>query len=174
MTFRADYLHCIFSWMRVGVEGSLMQPVSPVQDDNYYAQFTTNKEHIITTGINSTFLLPYKASGWRNRLHLQFGISPVVVLYLGKRTLDINNTVWNKEDKVFEKTSISVRGPSTRVGLSFTPALEYSVWQNTGIRLSYNSLLTSIKSEFTREDLIINSLNIGLFVQLSKEKKLNY
>jgi hypothetical protein len=160
--------------MRVGVEGSFIQPDVPDPDGNYYAQFSTNKEHIVTSGINTTFLFPYKASGWRNRIRLQFGISPVLVLYLGERTLEVNNTIWNKEDKIFEHASIAMKGPSAGLGLSLTPALEYSIWQNTGIKLSFNSLLTSIKSEFTRENLMINSLNIGLFVQFSKEKKLNY
>jgi hypothetical protein len=176
ISLRGDFLHTILPWVKLGIEGSMIMPKADSQRSSEFTKIDNRNEKIVTAGINVTFNLPYEASGWRNRLRLQFGIAPLAVVHLGERTVKLDNKIWNNENGVNEEAIITMDGPKTGLGLSFTPALEYFLSRNIGIRFSFNSLLTSMKSDLTREDLIINSLNLGVFVQLPKKEKkeLNY
>ena len=169
---RADYFHTILPWMKIGIEGSLMMPSKTGGDD--IIQISSHKEQLLTSGVNATFFSPFKESGWRNRLRLQFGIAPVAVIHQGERIASIDNEVWNKEDQVSEEATVTMKGPSTGFGLSLTPALEYSIEQGIGLRVSCNTLTTSMKSDLTKQNLSFYSLNLGLFFRLSKSKNLNY
>src|SRR5665647_896390 len=127
ISFRADYLSVILPWMKMGVEGSLALPGTPDQSSKSFSTITSENEKIITAGVNATFFLPYKETGWRNRLRLQFGVAPVVVVHAGERTVKINNTVWNTGDQKAESAILMMKGPTTGFGLSLTPSLELSL-----------------------------------------------
>jgi hypothetical protein len=174
ISFRADYLNNILPWMKIGAEGSMVLPGLPVQGGSNFSKITSNNEKIMSIGVNATFFLPYKETGWRNRLRLQFGVAPVIVVHNGERIVTIDNRVLNTQDQRTEGTSLMMKGPKTGFGLSFTPSLEYYVAQRVGIRLSYNSLLASFKSDLTTENVIISSLNFGVFMTLSRNKQFNY
>jgi len=173
-SFRADYLYTILPWMKMGIEGSLVLPGTPAPNSDNYAKITSSNEKMITAGVNATFFLPFKETGWRNRFRLQFGVAPVAVVHTGERTVRIDNMVWNTNGHVLESSILTMKGPSTGLGLSLTPSVECYVVQRVGLRLSYNSLLTSMKSDFTTENVIINSINFGVFFTLSRNKQFNY
>ena len=173
-SFRGDYLHTVHPWIKLGIEGSLIMPQADDQMSNEFSKIDSNNEKIITAGINTTFNLPYKASGWRNRLRLQFGIAPVAVFHLGERVVTFDNEVWNIEDQISEGATLTMKGPSTGFGLSLTPSIEYYITQRVGLKVSANSLLTSMKGDLITEDLMIYSFNFGIFIPLSKDKKMNY
>lgn len=174
ISIRADYLHTILPWMKIGVEGSMVLPALPEQKSNEFAKISCSGEKIETIGVNGTFFLPFKETGWRNRFRLQFGVAPVIVLHSGERTVTIDNTVLNTNNNLPESARIIMKGPSTGLGLSLTPSLEYYPAQRIGLRLSCNSLLTSLKSDVTTENVIIYSLNFGVFFPISRNKQLNY
>lgn len=174
ISFRADYLHVILPWMKIGLEGSMVLPGFPAQKSDEVALISGSGEKIETIGVNGTFFLPFKETGWRNRFRLQFGVAPVVVMRAGERTVTIDNTVWNTNSHLPESASIIMKGPSTGLGLSLTPSIEYYVVQRVGLRLSCNSLLTSMKSDLTTEHVAIYSFNFGLFFTFSRNKQFNY
>lgn len=174
ISFRADYLYNILPWMKMGIEGSLVLPGTPGENGDDFAKISSNNEKMITTGVNTTFFLPFKETGWRNRLKLQFGVAPVVVVHAGERTVRIDNMVWNTDGHVLESSILTMKGPSTGFGLSLTPSVECYVVQRVGLRLSCNSLLTSMKSDLTTEHVIIHSFNFGVFFALSRNKQFNY
>lgn len=179
-SFRADYLYNCLPWLKVGVEGSFYIPdlkfgkenqyfpqSNPSQSANEIDIINSDKENLITAGVNATFLIPYKESGWRNRLRLQIGLAPVIVMYRGSRTVT-HGIIENESDIRI------IKGPSNQFGLSITPSLEYYIKQSSGIKLSVNTLSTTLKSDQSTEKVIIHSLDIGMFFLLSRNKKLNY
>jgi len=174
LSFRADYLRNIFPWMKIGAESSLVLPGLPNQSKSDYAQITNKNEKIITIGVNATFFLPFRDTGWRNRLRFQFGVAPVVVAHTGSRTLTIDNIITTIGDYQSEIPVLFMKGPATGFGLSLTPSIEYYISQRVGLRISCNSLLTSMKSDLTTENVVINSLNFGLCFALSRNKQINY
>ena len=174
ISVRADFLYNLLPYLKVGIEGSLVLPGIPQQGDNDFQIIKVNGEKMITAGLNATLFLPYKESGWRNRLRLQFGVAPVLVSHTGERTVTIDNTVWNTSGKVQESSTLILKGPSTGLGLSLTPSMEYYIIQRVGIKLSCNSLLTSFKSDLKTERVIIYSLNFGVFFAISRNKQFNY
>lgn len=174
ISLRADYLHTILPWMKIGVEGSLILPGLPAQKSDEFAKISGSSEKIETIGVNGTFFLPFKETGWRNRFRLQFGVAPVVVMHAGERSVSFDNTVWNTSNNLPESASIIMKGPSTGLGLSLTPSVECYVVQRVGLRLSCNSLLTSLKSDLTTENVIVYSFNFGLFYTFSRDKQFNY
>ena len=174
ISFRADYLQIILPWMKIGIEGSLVLPGLPLQKSDEFAKISGGGEKIETIGVNGTFFLPFKETGWRNRFRLQFGLSPVVVIHSGERSVSFDNTVWNTNNNLPESAMITMKGPSTGLGLSLTPAIEYYIVQRVGLRLSCNSLITSLKSDLTTENVIIYSFNFGVFFAISRNKQFNY
>lgn len=171
---RADYLSNILPWMKIGVEGTLVLPGTPGESDNSFIKISSNKEKVITIGPNATFFLPYKEIGWQNRIRMQFGVAPIAVIHTGERTVTIDNSVWNSLDNLPESPSVVMKGKSTGVGLSLTPSIEYYLVQRVGLRLSCNSLITSLKSDLTMEHEIIYSFNFGIFFAISRVKQYNY
>ena len=67
LSLRADYLHTILPWIKIGVEGSLIFPGVEGQGSNAFATISSKNEKMMTGGLNATFFLPYKDTGWRNR-----------------------------------------------------------------------------------------------------------
>jgi len=173
LSFRVDYLHTILPWLKIGVEGSMVLPGATGSFGGGFANIEATNEKIITAGLNGTFFLPFRESGWRNRFRFQLGVAPVLVAHSGQRKVTINNTVWNAGTNQFEMAVIQMNGTSG-AGLSLTPAVEYSLNQRIGFRLSWNSLFTSLKSELTTEQTRLNSINLGIFLPLSRSKQFNY
>ncbi len=175
LSLRADYLHTVLPWMKIGIEGSYIIPSSEGQGSTDFARISTVNENIFTAGFNSTIFLPYKQTGWRNRLRIQIGLAPVAVIHTGERNVTINNNVLDIETNQSESGVIlSLKSPATGFGFSITPTLEYYILQSIGLRFSYNSLITSFKSDLKYENLNISSFNLGIFIPLSKNNKLNY
>ena len=173
LSFRVDYVHTIYPWLKIGPEASFVLPGATGKIAGGFATITTENEKIITAGLNIVFAVPYKESGWRNRFRLQFGIAPVFVYHSGQRTLTIDNTVFNQTSHQNETAVIVMRGASS-LGLSLTPAVEYYVDQRIAVKLSWNSLITSLKSELTTEQVRMNSINLGILLPLTRSKQINY
>lgn len=173
LCFKVDYLKTVLPYLKAGIEGSLITPGVQGKGSSDFAKIAINNEGILTAGLNATFFLPYRETGWRNRLRLQFGVAPVAVVHSGVRVVTIDNSVWNIDNQAYESSSLTLK-ESTGLGLSLTPAVEYYVGQSIGLKLSYNSLLTSIKSDLDTERIIINSLNFGLFFTFGTNKHFNY
>lgn len=173
-SFRADYLHTYLPWMKIGVEGSFLLPGLPQQASHEFAKVSSESEKLLTVGVNATFFLPNKESGWRNRLRLQIGVAPVIVRYQGTRNVMIQNTIYLVDENQPQYAGIDLKGPATRLGLSLTPSLEYYFLQRTGIKVSVNSLFTSLLSDRSIQNTLFHSLDLGVFFALSRNKKLNY
>jgi hypothetical protein len=173
ISFRADYLYTIHPWLKIGVESSVVLPGLP-NSNNGFTEISSTQERMLIIGPNATFFTPFKETGWKNRVRFQIGLAPVAVAYLGERIVEIDNSVTNVETHQQESSTVEMHGPSNGFGLSFTPSIEYYIIQRFGIRLSCNTLLTSLKSDYTKEDLIIYSLNFGVFVPLTRNKKFYY
>ncbi len=173
LSFKVDYLQTIYPWLKIGPEASFVLPGATGKIAGGFANITTENEKIITGGLSIVFAVPYKESGWRNRIRLQFGIAPVFVSHSGQRTLTIDNTVINQSSHQNETAVIVMNGTSA-LGLSLTPAVEYYVDQRIGVKLSWNSLITSLKSELTTEQVRMNSINLGIILPLTRSKQINY
>lgn len=174
LSFRADYLHTYLPWMKIGLEGSFLLPGLPQQASNEVAKVSGENEKLLTAGLNATFLLPYKELGWRNHLRLQIGVAPVIVNYQGTRNVIIQNTIYLVGDDQPQYAGIDLKGPATRLGLSITPSMEYYLSQRTGIKVSVNSLFTSLRSDRSIQNTLFHSLDLGVFFALSRNKRLNY
>jgi hypothetical protein len=172
ISFRADYLHTLLPWFKIGVEGSYLMPRS---NDNLTGFLKTEilNENITTAGISTLLCLPYRENGWRNRLKLQLGIAPVAVIHSGERIIKIDNIVWNMEQKVPESSSINLNTFNTW-GLSLTPSIEYFLAQRSGVKLSCNTLFTTFNNESYKEKEVLYSVNLGIFLAFSKNKHINY
>jgi hypothetical protein len=173
LSFKIDYLKTVLPYMKAGIEGSLILPGVQGKGSSDFATIAINNEGILTAGLNATFFLPYRETGWRNRLRLQFGVAPVAVVHSGVRVVTIDNSVWNIGNQAYDSSSLTVK-ESTGFGLSLTPTVEYYIGQSIGLKLSYNSLLTSMKSDLNTENIMINSLNFGLFFTFGTDKHFNY
>lgn len=173
LSFRIDYLRNILPWLKVGLEGSYVLPGATGTFYDKFVNIASLNERIVTCGINGTIFLPFRESGWRNRFRFQFGVAPVFVAHSGQRTLTINDIVLNHDTNKYELAVIEMGG-SSGFGLSVTPAVEYKINQRIGLRLSWNTLITSLKSELTTEQIQINSMNIGIIIPLSRIKQINY
>ena len=174
ISVRADYLYNILPFLKVGIEGSMVLPGVPRQGDSDFKIIKVNREKMVTAGPNATIFLPYRETGWRNRFRLQFGMAPVFVSHTGDRTVTFDNTVWNTPENVPGSSTLILKWPTTRFGLSLTPTVEYYVIQRVGIKFSCNSLLTTFKSDVKTEQVIIYSMNFGVFFAISRTKQLNY
>lgn len=163
---RADYLHTILPWMKIGLEGTLLFPGLPAHYTDEFMKIGSQNERLITAGVNATFFVPYSESGWRNRWRFQIGLAPVMVLHQGSRTISIDNSVSQAWTNQPEDPTIVLNDASPRLGWSVTPAVDYYLLPGAGLRVSLNSLFTTLKSDRAVENAVFHSLDVGLFYVL--------
>lgn len=169
MVLRADYLHSILPWLKAGIEGSWSALNLPKNQNKDIIALSSHNEQLITAGLNVTFCTPRVDNRKGFRPRFQLGLAPTVVRHTGTRRMIIDNMIYHPGTTKPMEATMTI-GTSTRPGLSITPAIEYQVIKYLGLRLSANTLLTTLKSDQTIEKMAIHSLNLGVVVPILVKK----